>query len=42
MLDLLRPIYTPTASYGHFGRENEGFPWESTDMADTLKEALKK
>ena len=42
MLDLLRPIYTPTASYGHFGRENEGFPWENTDMADTLKEALKK
>lgn len=42
MLDLLRPIYTPTASYGHFGRENEGFSWENTDMADTLKEALKK
>lgn len=42
MLDLLRPIYTPTASYGHFGRENEGFPWENTDMADTLKGALKK
>jgi S-adenosylmethionine synthetase len=42
MLDLLRPIYGPTASYGHFGRENEGFPWENTDMADTLKEALKK
>jgi S-adenosylmethionine synthetase len=42
MLDLLRPIYTPTASYGHFGRENEGFSWENTDMADTLKEALNK
>lgn len=34
-LDLRRPIYQPTASYGHFGRE--GFPWEKTDMADTLK-----
>ncbi len=42
MLDLLRPIYSPTASYGHFGRENEGFPWENTDMADKLKEELKK
>lgn len=34
-LDLRRPIYQPTASYGHFGRE--GFPWEKTDMADALK-----
>jgi len=39
MLDLLRPIYSPTAAYGHFGRENEGFPWEKTDMAETLKKA---
>ena len=41
MLDLLRPIYSPTAAYGHFGREEEGFPWEKTDMAETLKKALK-
>ena len=42
MLDLLRPIYTATAAYGHFGRETEGFPWEKTDMAETLKKAAKK
>lgn len=34
MLDLRRPIYRKTASYGHFGRE--GFPWEQTDKADAL------
>ena len=39
MLDLLRPIYTPTAAYGHFGREDEGFPWEKTDKADALRDA---
>jgi S-adenosylmethionine synthetase len=38
MLDLRRPIYRPTASYGHFGRE--GFSWENTDKADALKAAL--
>ncbi|WOA31736.1 methionine adenosyltransferase [Alloalcanivorax xenomutans] len=38
MLDLRRPIYRPTASYGHFGRE--GFSWENTDKADVLKNAL--
>ncbi len=41
MLNLLRPIYGPTAAYGHFGRENEGFPWESTDLAETLKKDAK-
>ncbi len=41
MLDLLRPIYEPTASYGHFGREDMGFPWEKTDMAETLKNDAK-
>jgi S-adenosylmethionine synthetase len=41
MLDLLRPIYSATAAYGHFGRENEGFPWEKTDLAETLKNAAK-
>lgn len=38
-LGLLIPIYRNTACYGHFGREGEGFPWESTDLADTLKKA---
>jgi S-adenosylmethionine synthetase len=35
-LDLLRPIYSKTACYGHFGRELEEFTWERTDMAETL------
>ena len=38
MLDLLQPIYEKTAAYGHFGRENEGFPWEKTDRAADLRE----
>ena len=38
-LDLLRPIYTNTAAYGHFGRESSDFTWESTDRADALREA---
>ncbi len=38
MLDLLRPIYVPTASYGHFGRENATFSWEKTDKVELLKE----
>lgn len=38
-LDLLRPIYRPTAAYGHFGRDEDGFPWERTDKAATLREA---
>jgi len=38
-LDLLRPIYRPTAAYGHFGRTEEGFPWEQTDKAAALREA---
>lgn len=37
MLDLLRPIYHKTAAYGHFGREEDGFPWEKTDKAAALK-----
>ena len=36
-LDLLRPIYRPTTSYGHFGRD--GFPWESIEPADDLRRA---
>ena len=39
MLDLLRPIYTETASYGHFGREEPDFTWEVTDKAAELKAA---
>ncbi len=39
MLDLLRPIYGPTAAYGHFGREDENFTWERTDKAEMLRDA---
>jgi S-adenosylmethionine synthetase len=41
-LGLNKPIYAPTAAYGHFGRKPEGdlFPWERTDLADALKAAL--
>ncbi|MBF6648558.1 methionine adenosyltransferase [Methylobacter sp. BlB1] len=38
-LDLMRPIYQPTASYGHFGRTEESFTWERTDKVDALREA---
>jgi len=37
-LNLLRPIFARTAAYGHFGREEEGFTWERTDMVDVLKD----
>ncbi len=40
-LDLRRPIYTPVAAYGHFGRPELGLPWERTDMADTLAREAK-
>jgi S-adenosylmethionine synthetase len=36
MLDLLRPIYQKTASYGHFGRPDPDFSWERTDKAAAL------
>ena len=39
MLDLLRPIYRPTAAYGHFGREDLDLSWERTDKAEALKAA---
>ena len=39
MLDLKRPIYRPTAAYGHFGREQPDFTWERTDKADALRAA---
>ncbi|MEN9756451.1 MAG: hypothetical protein RL755_638 [Pseudomonadota bacterium] len=38
-LDLLRPIYQPTAAYGHFGRHEETFSWEKTDKVEALKAA---
>jgi S-adenosylmethionine synthetase len=42
MLDLARPIYLPTAAYGHFGREEAGFTWERTDRAEALAAAGRK
>jgi S-adenosylmethionine synthetase len=39
-LDLLRPIYQPTAAYGHFGREGENFPWEEKDRVEALRSAV--
>jgi S-adenosylmethionine synthetase len=38
-LELRRPIYLPTAAYGHFGRTGPGFTWERTDKADALRRA---
>jgi S-adenosylmethionine synthetase len=40
-LDLLRPIYSKTAAYGHFGRERPEFGWEKLDRVDALRSALK-
>jgi S-adenosylmethionine synthetase len=39
MLDLIRPIYQPTATYGHFGREDLDLSWERTDKAEALRGA---
>ncbi len=39
-LDLLRPIYSQTAAYGHFGRELPEFTWERTDRVDALRSAV--
>ncbi len=41
-LDLRRPIYRPTAAYGHFGRSEPGFTWEQTDKVDAIRNALRK
>jgi S-adenosylmethionine synthetase len=38
-LNLRRPVYKPTAAFGHFGRTGEGFSWEKTDRADALRKA---
>jgi S-adenosylmethionine synthetase len=40
MLNLLRPIYSKTAAYGHFGRDEPEFSWEATDKAQALKAAV--
>jgi S-adenosylmethionine synthetase len=39
-LNLLRPIYSATAAYGHFGRELPNFTWERTDRVDALRAAI--
>jgi S-adenosylmethionine synthetase len=36
-MDLKRPIYRPTAAYGHFGRDDIGVPWELTDKVEALR-----
>jgi S-adenosylmethionine synthetase len=38
-LNLRRPVYQATAAYGHFGREEEGFTWEKSDKAESLRNA---
>ena len=38
-LQLRRPVYRPTAAYGHFGRDGEGFTWESTSLAGELRDS---
>jgi S-adenosylmethionine synthetase len=40
-LELLRPIYSQTAAYGHFGREEPDFTWERTDRSEALQRAIK-
>lgn len=40
MLDLLKPIYRPTATYGHFGRDEASFTWEKTDKIALLQKAV--
>lgn len=40
-LDLLRPIYSKTAAYGHFGRQEESFTWEKLNKVDQLRDAVK-
>jgi S-adenosylmethionine synthetase len=40
-LDLLKPVYSKTAAYGHFGRENEGFMWEMKNKVDLLKKVAR-
>ena len=39
-LNLRRPVYRPTAAFGHFGRSGDGFTWEVADKAEALREAV--
>jgi S-adenosylmethionine synthetase len=39
MLDLIRPIYTPLAAYGHLGREDLDVTWEKTDRVEHIRSA---
>jgi S-adenosylmethionine synthetase len=41
-LNLRRPVFQPTAAYGHFGREGDGFTWEKTTKVAALKAAAEK
>jgi S-adenosylmethionine synthetase len=38
-LDLRRPVFRPTAAYGHFGREEDGFTWELLDHVEDIRSA---
>jgi S-adenosylmethionine synthetase len=40
-LDLLRPIYSKTTNYGHFGKDDPDITWERTDKAEALKKAVR-
>jgi S-adenosylmethionine synthetase len=40
MLDLLKPIYQPTAAYGHFGRNDIDLSWENTNKAEELRNSF--
>jgi S-adenosylmethionine synthetase len=40
-LGLRRPIFGPTAAYGHFGREGDSFRWDSTDCAEDLRSLVR-
>ncbi len=40
-LNLLRPIYSKTTNYGHFGKDDPDLTWENTDKAEELKAAVK-
>ena len=40
-LDLRKPVFAPTAAYGHFGRDDQDFSWERRDLADKLKAAIR-
>ena len=40
-LDLRRPVFAPTAAYGHFGRDDQDFTWERRDLVEKLKAAIR-